>query len=165
LFYVIDTGSTGFRGRTWEFPVYPSPLLCPNKVLSLSDTGLPTYSVTASSGTLAKVTVTGTVHGVTGTFPVTVCFYVIGHWFNRVPGPVTNLGIACLPFTLTQTLADLPLTLLAASGRSGLSAETRPKGRPPGTGPHVSVRHNRGSDAIHYVTAVDASVRSGCRPY
>jgi len=76
LFYVIDTGSTGFRGRTWEFPVYPSPLLCPNKVLSLSDTGLPTYSVTASSGTLAKVTVTGTVHGVTGTFPVTVCFFV-----------------------------------------------------------------------------------------
>jgi hypothetical protein len=29
LFYVIDTGSTGFRGQiwTWELPVYPPPLL------------------------------------------------------------------------------------------------------------------------------------------
>jgi hypothetical protein len=36
-----------------------------------------------------------------------VCFFVLcnGHWFNRVPGPVTNLGIASLPFALNVTLA------------------------------------------------------------
>jgi hypothetical protein len=27
LFYVIDTGSTGSRRRTWGLPVYPPPLL------------------------------------------------------------------------------------------------------------------------------------------
>ena len=27
LFYVIGTGSTGFRGHTWGLPVYPSPYL------------------------------------------------------------------------------------------------------------------------------------------
>jgi len=29
------------------------------------------------------------------------------HWFKRVPGAVTNLAIACLPFALTLTLAVL----------------------------------------------------------
>ena len=35
---------------------------------------------------------------------ITVCFFVLcnQHWFNRVPG--ANLGVACLPFTLTLTL-------------------------------------------------------------
>jgi hypothetical protein len=36
-----------------------------------------------------------------------VCFFVLcnRHWFNKVPGPVTNLGIACLPSALTLALA------------------------------------------------------------
>jgi hypothetical protein len=37
----------------------------------------------------------------------TVCLFALcnRHWFNKVPGPVTSLGIACLPFALTLTLA------------------------------------------------------------
>ena len=38
----------------------------------------------------------------------------------------------------------------STSGEARVSwLSTRPKGRPPGTGPHVSAGHNRGSDAIH----------------
>jgi hypothetical protein len=38
---------------------------------------------------------------------ITVCFFVLCNrdWFNKVPGPVTNLGIACIPTALTLTLA------------------------------------------------------------
>ena len=41
----------------------------------------------------------------TVTVTSTVCFFVLcnRHWFNRVPGSI--LGIACLPFTHTLTLA------------------------------------------------------------
>ena len=77
------------------------------------------------------------------------------HWLNRVPGPVTDLGVACLPFTLAG-YADLPLTLLGAPvsigadpghGLPGPNPQDL-SGRPPGTGPHVPVRHNRGSAVI-----------------
>jgi hypothetical protein len=75
---------------------------------------------------------------------------------------LTNLEIACLPFTLTLTLAVRPTPKLGAINLSGAPVsigETRSRSlgldrekvRPPGTGPHVAVRHNRGSDsdAIH----------------
>jgi hypothetical protein len=89
---------------------------------------------------------------------VCVCFFALcnRHWFNRVPG--SNLGIACLPITLTLTLAvptyPQPYWMpQSASGRPGsrsLGCRQRdPEGRPPGTGPHVPVRRNRGSNAIH----------------
>ena len=38
-------------------------------------------------------------------FELRFCVLCNRHWFNRVPGPDTDLGVACLPFTLAQTLA------------------------------------------------------------
>jgi hypothetical protein len=73
-----------------------------------------------------------------------VCFCVLcnRHWFNRVPGPVTNLGcLSTLHPCSDAGYADLPLTLLGAQSTSGptratvsqLSPRPRLVGRPPGT--------------------------------
>jgi hypothetical protein len=74
------------------------------------------------------------------------------------PGVVPGDCLSTLRPCSDACYADLPLTLLGAPVSNGETrrpsrslGSPRPShgGRPPGTEPHVAVRHNRGSDAIH----------------
>jgi hypothetical protein len=77
--YVVGSGGIKHNGFPWS----------PPGLLEI----LPEHSSYAKSGSVTRRI----------RIVQTVCFFVVcnRHWFNKVPGPVTNLGIACLPSALT----------------------------------------------------------------
>ena len=62
----------------------------------------------------------------------------------------SDAGYADLPLTLLGAPVDIGALLKPESRSPGAEPQDRDwSGHPPGTGPHVPFRHNRGSVAIH----------------
>ena len=59
--------------------------------------------------------------------------------------PIRECAVSIMPLTLLGAPVSIGETRVTVSRRQDRDLSSRP----PGTGPHVPVRHNRGSDAIH----------------